>query len=330
MIRTIPSKAKKGHFYLFPSLPFFYRTLLIALLFLIGFAFQLFHFLAGFPLILCGILVSLVNSVDNIPETRQMAENKWEKVTAAELLRIKGHYTKTRKWANSFFNLSSLMGALLFIGLILPGLFIWFFLWKNNNLSLVKIWVLDYGAFIFIFSFTGAWKVYKPQDLILKVQILVRALEEIQKEPNQEIICEPMLEMERINQESSLPGDARLVLKFPKAPEDFMSLQIQISINVVGSAHYPYLYIVMVAKKGFNFQKRLKGPAASAFAQPLKKRYTLESTSKDEADILVFRQTTTTTSGYHTNGKQRREIIQNSLALARAIFADFAHEKPSS
>jgi hypothetical protein len=99
-------------------------------------------------------------------------------------------------------------------------------------------------------------------------------------------------------------------------------MQIQVSINSVGSVQYPYLYNVLLAEKGFDFGKRLVRGSCKGLVKVFGKNMTIQVEKPEEVDVLVLRQTTTKTSGYHTNKSAQCRIVGYGLALSRALMAD--------
>jgi len=139
-------------------------------------------------------------------------------------------------------------------------------------------------------------------------------------------------------EERQLPRDARLQVRFDEAPEarplptgppgarsqpgsespaigqdrrsleEFLGLQIQLSINRVGRA-YPYLYCVLLARQGFGLRQRLG--AVSRVGKEV-----VEYSTEDDVEVVVYRQYTTRQKGYHTNYRARLRIVTGALKLA--------------
>jgi hypothetical protein len=112
---------------------------------------------------------------------------------------------------------------------------------------------------------------------------------------------------------SRIPTDARVFLRFPDGPDDFLGLQFQVSINDVQGTKYPYLYAVLVAKESFGLLAHV--PTVEDLADGL----TVETTREDDVDVIVIRQHTTKKSGYHTNRGAVARIARAALVSANHI-----------
>ena len=314
-------KRRVSGFYVLPEISILPRSILIIVLLSAGIMLQMIHILAGFILVLGGILLTLLKPVTNVPSYKKSEQGKWVNVTDQEFTRIREHYKRAKKWANNYFNLFTIKGNLFFLFLALPGVCVGYYLSRFSR-SLVNIWVLDYGAFTALFFLTGERNPHQPKDLLLKIGEFMKIMEFLRERPDPDIVIQPMMEVKPAGKTKSVPTDARLFLKFRSAPVEFIGLQFQISLNRVGSRSYPYLYAVLLGRRGFDFKKRLSSSGASAIAKDLKKIFTLETKRTGDVDILVFRQTTTKTTGYHTSASKQREIVLQSLALAKSALRE--------
>ncbi|MBN1900218.1 hypothetical protein JW926_02690 [Candidatus Sumerlaeota bacterium] len=308
-------------FYFLPKISLPLRSLLIVCLVSCGIIAQSIHWIAGFIPVLSGILLTLMKPVSNNPKIKQRETGKWVNVTDREFARIREHYGKTRSWGNSCFNPLTWKGNLFFLTLVVISGMIAYLL-SRYSMYLMKIWSLDCGAFLLLFFLTGERQVYHPKTLLLKIDAFQRLMEFLRKTPDPELVIQPMLEVHCVKKNADIPTDARLTLRFRSAPEKFIGIQAQISLNRVGSRSFPYLYAVFLGKKGYDFKGRLSRPGISQTVDILKKRYILEPQYSEEADILVFRQKTTKTSGYHTDPWQQREIANQSIMLAKKMLQE--------
>ncbi len=105
------------------------------------------------------------------------------------------------------------------------------------------------------------------------------------------------------------------MLRFLNAPEYFLGLQVQVSINSVQGKDYPYLYCVIIAKQDASlFRKEWR--AAYEFQHP---NLTIQENISEGVDVLVIRQRTTANSGYYTNLKSSRYIVDTGLNIVRKL-----------
>ena len=146
--------------------------------------------------------------------------------------------------------------------------------------------------------------------LDIKAGIVKRMLESplIKKYPETQTI--PYLEVGE-SKKGSFPNDARLMVRFKDAPKDFIGLQGQISINSVKGRPYPYFYVVLIAKHSFDIMKR--------FGKQSFDKLVVERKKTSEVDVIVIRQRTTKTSGYHTNTKVQDYTLETGLKVVRAL-----------
>jgi len=112
--------------------------------------------------------------------------------------------------------------------------------------------------------------------------------------------------------EAKIPDDVKVRINVKNQNKDFLGLYGQIVTNQVSGTAYPYFYVVLVAKKGFGLQK-----AFQTYMPP--KKTTKEFKIEDDVEVLVIRQTTTKTSGYHTKNKKMISILKAGVALADQV-----------
>jgi hypothetical protein len=109
--------------------------------------------------------------------------------------------------------------------------------------------------------------------------------------------------------EQKVPEDVKFRINIHNQLPDFLGLYGQIVINRVGDKKYPYFYVVLVAKKGYGLKT-----AFTSYHPPsgIIKEFKVE----DDVEVLVIRQKTTRTSGYHTKGRTIRQIFLEGLNMA--------------
>jgi len=72
---------------------------------------------------------------------------------------------------------------------------------------------------------------------------------------------------------------------------------------------YPYFYAVLVARRGFGLDR-----AKDGYRPP--PTVTTEHNLQDKVEVLVIRQTTTKTSGYHTELEDAVRILHDAVDVA--------------
>lgn len=313
-------KERRTGFFFFPQMPLGWRVSVIAALVALGIALQLKTFLIGFIVLFAGLLLTIIRRIDNTPDELKSLADEWVSATPEDIKKISERMREFKRWGRGVLNFKSCLGFLFFfffVGILL--LVTW---WAANYVGgyIARIVIID-GIVILIFVFfTGNPKIYVLPNLSLKIPIFQSIMEHLQKlaEGNIEII--PMLKIAKKTEENIIPTDIRLMVKFNNAPKDFIGLQVQAGINKIGAASYPYVYAVLIGKKGFGFTQRLEGKAVREMVAKMKKKFVVEEESEEEADVLVIRQITTKTSGYHTNKSVQRTIVENSIAICRGMF----------
>jgi len=86
-----------------------------------------------------------------------------------------------------------------------------------------------------------------------------------------------------------------------------------VTANRVQGSDYPYLYCVLVARPGVRMLELLDPePPSNIVAEP-------DHKPDEDIDILVIRQRTTKTSGYHTDSAACQAIFLYALGLCREL-----------
>ncbi|MCX7003416.1 MAG: hypothetical protein NTV22_09095, partial [bacterium] len=109
-----------------------------------------------------------------------------------------------------------------------------------------------------------------------------------------------------------MPQDVKFRVRLAGQKEEFLGLYGQTAINTVQGSSYPYFYAVLVAKKDFGLDRlrqRTKAPS----------NMTLEFSQDGDVEVLVVRQTTTKTSGYHTADSVAQAIMAEGLRMAEQV-----------
>jgi hypothetical protein len=210
-----------------------------------------------------------------------------------------------------------------FIGLIFGSVFLFSvfataLVEKNGilgfDLTVAIIDTIILFAGLFVSGNKSAWM---PNNMDVKTAVVRRliSLPVITKDPL--LKAAPFLEIGK-TKTGSFPHDTRMLVKFTDAPESFIGVQGQISINNVKSTAHAYFYTVIIAKHEFDLFKKL--------GQPELRNITIENKKTGEVDVIVIRQTTTKTSGYHTDDNAQNYILENSINLAKSML----NAKPKS
>jgi len=302
-----------------PAMPMGRRFAIGAALFAAGFLLQfLLSWIAGAGFLVAAGILFFAKGDSNKPAASG-AEGKWEEVTEVEYTRVVDLAGSSKAWGVSFLDLNSGRGVLtlaaLGFGTLLTGLLIGevggspmgAFPWGRAGSNLLLAFLFDMALLVLPLWLSGNETRFWPDDLVIKIRALDAIVRRMQEYPVDGWRLRRLLECRPCGK-GAIPGDARLHLVPEGGPEDFLGIQIQVSINNVQGTKYPYLYAVVLAKQGFGlFQAE----------PPVSKKDVFEHERSDEVDVVVVRQFTSKTSGYHTKAADQVRVFEMALALGQ-------------
>jgi hypothetical protein len=186
-----------------------------------------------------------------------------------------------------------------------------------NDLNFFIIFIVNITILAIPTFFTGSITGPAQGELLIKLKALSKLHEQLsQNKPDLEL--KPMLgliEGKQDDKQGKLPEDAKLMIALKNQPSEFYGVQINCSLNDVGGAKYPYVYAVVLASEEFAYD-------ISSGQRPKGKNIVFEPSSKDGTLILVLREKTTKTSGYHTNEKRQLEITTAAIEFAETLVGE--------
>lgn len=284
------------------------RAVVSAVLIFTGFVFQLSskNILAGIPFIILCVLLNMIKSIS----IKKIAAEKlvWKEVTEQKIGDVMEHCRRIKKFRSG--NLGCFVG--LIIGLVFFGIFL-FPIIEDMSLPFPLV-ATGANAFILFAGLIlgGRKSAWMPRALDTKIQIVRGIMESPLIKDDPDLSAIPYLEIGQAKQ-GTFPNDARVLIKLRDAPDEFIGLQGQISINTVKSRDYPYFYVVLLARPGFQLFEKFKS------LKVVLNNITVEKKKTSEVDVIVLRQSTTKTSGYHTDEKMQDYILLNSVKAAKAL-----------
>jgi len=286
------------------------RSILSFLLFFTGFVLQITarNFFLGLPFIIGCFVINLIKSISIKRESA--SEYKWEEVTPERIAQVYSHCQRIKKFKTAGVGclIGVVIAAIFFFSALVPA-----FTGRHSVLPYPLVVVLVDTIILFSGLFlSGNKSAWMPGNLDLKTEILMRLLSKSPPTKDPLLKLVPYLEVGK-TKTGSFPNDARMLVRFIEAPESFIGVQAQISINNVKSTAYPYFYAVIVAKPDFKLFDK--------FGSPILKNITIEHKETGGVDVIVIRQTTTKTSGYHTNESVQEYILSNSINLAKSLLS---------
>lgn len=310
-----PEKQDIVRFYVFKSLSYSTRIILYLSLVLTGFLIQLFMLSPwpGAALLVFATLLNLVRGYDSRARLKSFCtDTNWTEVDIERIRQIEKLDDKMSKWDKDILDISNSSGVLMFV-LILTGLYIGSgFLNVFTGSDVVNIITTDVVILVLPLWFNGIRRILKQNNLRIKVGIVTKMEEFFQVMKKEGENFKPSLMLARDKSGKSLPTDTRFTITFDGMPADFYGIQAQININLVQGSSYPYFYCVIPAKPGFGLEKYVHKIYKA-------KNVTIEFQEDQNAEVIVIRQFTTKTSGYHTKIKDCKDILELALTNARII-----------
>ncbi len=161
--------------------------------------------------------------------------------------------------------------------------------------------------------FNGIRTTWNPSELRKKGEALDAARLALARTEADDFDQVPMLAL-REGRRGKYPVDARLMLR--PASDDgsgFLGIQVQVSMNNVQGTDYPYLYCVVLGKRGF----RVPDPQLRHWRQELGTRLVFERDDGPDVSFQVIRQHADKQGGWHTKERNIRDIITAALEEGR-------------
>jgi hypothetical protein len=290
----------------YPKLDPSVRKLFVFLLLLAGLVLQYFvSIYIGTPFILIASWLSLFKGIKLQKEIYNGIE-EWERVTAEQIGKAQKLIIDNDGFISSIFNPKSGKSGLLFIGILLP--FIAFsILLVFSGLEKVFIILIVNGLVLFIpLIFMGGWSGFKVNEFKIKLEAVnnIRNLGYL-KQPDK-WVAQPYFAFKYAVGGKKAPVNCRMMFKLKDAPDDFIGVQAQISINRVQGRPFPYLYCCVIAKRGLGLTN---------VVTQWNKKMIMEWEKDGDVDIMVIRQETKG-QGYFTKPREQRELVIYALKVA--------------
>jgi hypothetical protein len=298
-------------FLLFRKMSYSLRIFISFGLVLAGFVFQYLtmKFFPGIVFPFLGVLLLLVKGYDNkVKFTAFDPSAAWEKVQPGTLKEIMLLNKKMKRWARSATNINSGLGVLFFILLVSGILALMLFAVDRQSRALLML-ACNAAVLTLPFWFSGTKRILTTPGLVIKIKNLL-----VLTEQRKEQLKDHTVEYYILKQGSrvKVPSDVKIRILFNPPDKDFLGLYGQVSLNSVSGADYPYFYVVLVAKIGFGLP---------AFFETLELPDGLvkELEEKEDVEVIVIRQYTSKTSGYHTNERAMSYIFDVGIACGLKV-----------
>jgi len=270
----------------------------------------------GGALLLAGNSLLLLRGYDLRP-ARSLRGTSWDRTTLERFREVIDLERRVSRWDETLVDISCLKGfiALLLLG-IAPVAIVVYLVWtlpRGRDLAVVV--AVDAAVLILPHWLTGIRRKWRPVALSERVQALLSALDALEDRLPEGCRIQPTFRMQGEAGER-VPTDARVFLRFPDAPEEFLGVQLQVAVNEVQGTKYPYLYAVIVAEESFGLLDRVAEVEAIAAG------LTVETSREDDAHVIVIRQPTTKKTGYHTNRRAVARIVASALQSVGRVTSD--------
>lgn len=305
------NEQKKVGYYFFNGIPLVFRGILLFGLILGGLAAQFIYGAIGFGflLLIAAATLGLHRSIKQDIRISGRRNAPWENVTIQQWRTITRLQRKQQRWARDITNIGS--GPGMSMAIVLGALcFFMFTAYIDIDEGLTLVFVGDAILLFLPALVIGGIHAWNPPQIDVKLKALTYVYEHFSERPDLEL--RPMLQVAPATSSSgkgSVPVDARLMIRIVDQPETFYGVQVQCSINKVGSTPYPYVYGVVLSAPDFHTNLQPPGKIKEANA-------VVEQSATAEARVIVVRQKTTKTSGYHTKPDDQVRIVKAAVDLA--------------
>lgn len=273
--------------------------------FALQFAFPSLWFLGVMPFLFIGTLFLTVRGYDNrVKFGKYSANDAWEEVDQQKIREVEDLVKKMRKWDRSVLDISNNLGKFVFILLVI----ILIVMYIASSGMIGKVLAVDAAVLLFPHWFTGKREILNQPKLLVKIKLIDKLLQQKDvKERLQNTTIAYFLLLK--GQQTKVPEDVKFRIEFPNQHPKFLGCYGQIVTNSVQNKVYPYFYVVMVAEKNYGLKRVFET------CSPPRKILT-EYKKEGDVEVLVIRQKTTRTSGYHTNLRAMRQILLNGVNIA--------------
>ena len=288
------------------------RLLIVALLAAAGLALQVsfLSFWAGLPFLLAAVICSWVVGFDNKLDKRGFHHDvAWETAPFDRVATILRLDRAAHRWDFSLLDISNPMGCGIFLAGLLGAILLAFLAAARAGQPAAMIVGGDMVLLILAQWFSGMRSRFRQADLVIKAEHALAVMETMRDEVEKDGELRAQLRMGGKGEQRA-PSDLKLSIHYPEAPAHFLGVQGQIVLNRVQGRPYPYFYAVVLARQGH-------GLFAAAKKVHLPGGVIRETKTQKDVDVVIVRQQTTKTSGYHTKPEVSCRILRTALEVAR-------------
>jgi len=240
-----PQRQSDVKFLFFKKLSYMNRIYAIICLYSLGGLIQLLiNFWVGLCFLFLATLLGLIKGYADKPKLKR--GETWAQVTPDEYKKVKDKQKQLESWDRDCFDITNPLGLGVFVLISGVCFVVWLFLATNGYQTLARFWLWDIGVILAPHWLTGTRSFLKKDQLIIKISLLEDIMQSLVEFSEVQVL--PMLSTRQTQSEAQVPIDARLMVKLVGAGDEFLGMQVQVSINSVQGTDYPYLYCVLIAK----------------------------------------------------------------------------------
>lgn len=287
----------------------------------------------GMVLLVCGNLLLLVKGYDNrVKFAGYHPEAAWTEVDMHAIRVLKFTEEKVKRWDRDFLDISNIPGAISFGLTLIVMVFVYFSLLPKPGTESLQILIVDAGILLFPHWITGLRRISNvlTSGLTMKIDEITNILNRSRNQLKRHKVHYYMLLK---GNKVKIPTDVKFRVNIADAPEDFLGLYGQVVLNDVQGNKFPYFYCVLVARKDTvelakleklnvapTKQKKDAGFLTRFFTiVKAEDRIITEYKLQRDVQVLVVRQFTTRTSGYHTKAAMEDRILRLSISMAESL-----------
>lgn len=273
-----------------------------------------YNFYVGLIFLVAGNVLLLSKGYHNLKDKGSFsAEATWQKADRSKIDEIKEHVKKIKKWDKASVDISNIRGILQLLALLLVAVIVMiaggrygYSFDENPRVFLA----FDLLILLLPHWFSGMRQIDAVPNLMFKLNFFDEVFEKadslIQSYPPEFHV------LLKQGETTKLPTDLKVRFDLHCKNPEFLGMYAQIVVNTVQSEQFPYLYVVLVAKKSFGLRSYFH-----SFEVP--KGVSREFKEQKEVDVLIIRQHTTKTSGYHTKPKKAKSILATGIGVLQQM-----------
>jgi hypothetical protein len=271
----------------------------------------------GLLLLLAGHLALWARSQTTAPGgATPVHEDVWAPVEEDWLRRVRDLEDRGARWDTTPWEITSRSGCLAFLGVLILVGALGFAVGTALGADSFLLAAVPAALLLLPLWLNGMRTTWNPSELRKKGEALEVARAALAEAAGKDFDLVPLLAL-REGKRGHYPVDARLMAR--PAREDasgFLGVQVQVAMNNVKGADYPYLYAVVLGKGAFRF------PESPGRAKAHGVDLVTEAGEGEGVRYQVVRQHADQKGGWHTEPDDIRGIVGEALDRAREAWRE--------